>query len=105
MAVGVAVGVGVAVADALGVADGLGVAWLDGVGNWLGVADGAAGGVAVGESADVLGVGAGWLRAAAATMTGPCEGAAAASAIPVAMAAAPPMAPTPTSSRVQEEAV
>jgi len=100
---GVLVGVCVAVAELLAVTDGLGVVGVDD--GWPGVADGvaAAEGGGVGEGVAGLGVAAGWLRAAAATSTGPVDGAAAAITIPATIATMPPMPPAASSTGIQEE--
>ncbi len=100
---GVAVGVGVAVAELLAEGDGVGDEEL--VGSVLGVA----GAVAVEEgSGELEGTGVpvaeGWLVSDADTSTGAAGGGAAASAIPAAIAATPPMAPSPSNTGVQEEA-
>jgi len=102
--VGVAVGVGVAVAE-LAEGNGVGDEGLDGVGSVLGVA----GAVTVEEgSGELEGTGVPvaerWLVSGADTSTGAAGGGAAASAIPAAIAAMPPMAPSPNNTGVQEEA-
>jgi hypothetical protein len=106
--VGRPVGVGVAVGELLADGDGLGDTEPDGVdGSTLGVA----GDVAVEEGrGEVDGTGvpvaeAGCLVSDAVTSTGAAGGGAAASAIPAAIAAIPPMAPAPSKTGVQEEAL
>jgi hypothetical protein len=115
VAVGVGVGVGlgwpvgvvVGVGELLGVGDGLDVGLLDGAAEgWLGVEGGAAGAEAVGvaEGTGAVGVAVGWLIAGPTTFTGVADEAPAASRIPATMATTPPIPPTVTSRRVQEEA-
>lgn len=101
MLVGVAVGV--AVGGLLADADGVGDGELDGVG---GSELGVAGAVTVEEgSGELEGNGVplaeGWLVSDADISTGVAGGGAAASAIPAAIAAMPPMAPSPSSTGVQ----
>jgi hypothetical protein len=105
VAVGVLVGVavGVAVGELLADGDGVGDGELDGAG---GSELGVAGAVTVEEGSgepegNGVPVAAGWLVSDADIRTGAAGGGAAASAIPAAIAAMPPMAPSPSSTGVQ----